>query len=159
MFHLIPAPLHRLVLRIAYRLRGRWRHLTGMPHDGISVIIRNCEDHVLLVRHSYGSGRWSLPGGGLRRGEDPEHCVRREMREELRCELEHIELFEVRERIMQGAPNRGHIFSAHIVGEPRIDGREILEAGWFRPDNPPHDTIALTRDELGRWHARYSKDS
>ena len=150
MLHLIPAPLHRLLYRIAYRLRARWRRLTHWPSAGISVIACDGEGRVLLVRHSYGSGRWALPGGGLGRTEDPVACARREMREELACELTDISLFEVVEGVIQGAPNRSYIFTARIEGEPRPDGRELLDARWFDLDELPAETVWLSRRQLER---------
>ena len=38
---------------------------------------------ILLVRNWYGSGQWQLPGGGLMRGESPEHGACREVMEEV----------------------------------------------------------------------------
>jgi hypothetical protein len=69
MFHLIPAPLHRALLRIAHRLRKRWLRLAKRATGGVTVIGLDEAGRVFLVRHSYGSGRWALPGGGLGRGE------------------------------------------------------------------------------------------
>ena len=38
--------------------------------------------HILLVRHNYGEG-WLLPGGAVRKNEDYETALRRELEEEL----------------------------------------------------------------------------
>lgn len=148
MLHLIPKPLHRLLYRVAYRLRGGWRRLTRWPGAGVSVIARDGKGRILLVRHSYGSGRWALPGGGLGRREDPEACARREMREELDCRLTDVMLFEVVEGTIQGAPDRSHILTARLEGEPRPDGREILEARWFSLDALPAEMVSLSRRQL-----------
>ena len=77
MLHLIPAPLHRALLRWAHRARKRWFRWARPRTGGVAVVGLDEGERVLLVRHSYGSGRWCLPGGGLRRGEDPERCARR----------------------------------------------------------------------------------
>jgi ADP-ribose pyrophosphatase YjhB (NUDIX family) len=69
-----------MALRWAHRLRNRWRRLVGMPLEGVSIILRNDAGEVLLVRHSYAGRRWTLPGGGVHRGEPPEQTARREMR-------------------------------------------------------------------------------
>lgn len=154
MLHLIPAPLHRQLYRLAYRARGHLRRLTGRPTAGVAVLARDDAGRVLLVRHSYGSGRWALPGGGRGRAEDPEHCARREVREELGCELADIELVEVAEGRMQGAPNTSHIFTARLVGEPRPDGRELIEARWFALDDLPEEMVRLSRFQIDRLERR-----
>lgn len=151
MLHLIPAPLHRWLYRVAYRARARWRRFSGRLSTGVSVIACDDEGRVLLVRHSYGSGRWTLPGGGRGRGENPEACVRREMREELGCALVDVALFEISHREIHGAPNRSHVFTARLDGEPRPDRREIVEAGWFALDALPADIVLASRRQLERY--------
>ncbi len=54
-----------------------------------AVIERN--DAFLLTRRPAGThlaGYWEFPGGKRHRGESPEECLRREMREELAVEVE-----------------------------------------------------------------------
>jgi ADP-ribose pyrophosphatase YjhB (NUDIX family) len=148
MFHLIPAPLHRLALRVAHRLRKHWCRLTGDAGAGVSVIGIDGQGRVLLVRHGYGSGRWSVPGGGLGRGEAPEACARREMREELGCDLEHLELVAQFEEQVYGAVHRAFVFTARFVGEPRPDGREVIETGWFPRDALPQGLAGVARRRL-----------
>ena len=148
MLHLIPAPLHRFGLRIAYRLRNRWRRLTGDAGAGVSVIAVDGQDRVLLVRHGYGSGRWSLPGGGLGRREAPEACAKREMREELGCALEDLELIAQFEEQLYGAFHRAFVFTARLASEPRPDGREVIEIGWFARDALPSGLAGPARQRL-----------
>lgn len=148
MFHLIPAPLHRLALRVAHRLRKRWCKLTGSAGAGVSVIGVDAHDRVLLVRHGYGSGRWSLPGGGLGKGEEPEACAKREMREELGCDIEDVALAARFEEQLYGAVHHAFVFTARFVGEPRPDGREVVEIGWFPLDALPQGLVSFARDRL-----------
>ena len=137
MLHLIPAPLHRALLRIAYRVRGRWRRLAKPSTAGVAVVAVDEAGRVFLVRHAYGSGRWSLPGGGLGRREDPLACARREIREELGCALEHVELAARFDEVLHGTPHRAFVFTARFAGEPRIDCRELIDSGWFALDALP----------------------
>ncbi|WP_305098412.1 NUDIX hydrolase [Croceibacterium aestuarii] len=159
MLHLIPPFLHRWLYRAAYRLRGRWRRWSKRPSQGVAVIGRDAEERILLVRHSYGSGRWALPGGGLGRREDPADCARRELREELGCDLAALELFEVVEREIQGAPNRSFIFVARIEGRPVPDGRELIAADWFAPGALPAELVYLSRRQIERFLGPQSNDS
>jgi 8-oxo-dGTP pyrophosphatase MutT (NUDIX family) len=87
---LLPAPLHRALLPLAHRLRHAWRRWRKVPIAGVSVVITNLTGDVLLLKHSYGPDVWSLPGGGLGRGEDPLAAARREVREELGITLARI---------------------------------------------------------------------
>jgi ADP-ribose pyrophosphatase YjhB (NUDIX family) len=152
--HLIPAPLHRWLYRVAYRVRARWRRFVRHESLGVSVIARDGDERILLVRHSYGSGRWALPGGGRGRREDPEACARREMREELDCALIDLAFFEVSHRKVHGASDRSHVFTARIEGEPQPDGREIIEAGWFALDALPADIVPTSLRQLERFRQR-----
>lgn len=148
MLHLIPAAWHRAALPWAHRLRKRWRRLVRRPTAGVSVVGIDAEGQVFLVRHSYGSGKWALPGGGVGRGEDPADCARREMREELGCDVEMLELAARFEETLFGAPHTAHVFTARFVGEPRIDRREIIDCGWFARDDFPADLVSFARHRL-----------
>lgn len=148
MLHLIPAPLHRLALRVAHRLRSRWRRLVKPKTAGVSVIGLDAQGRVFLVRHSYGSRRWSLPGGGLGYDEGPHACARREMREELDCALEDLVLAAQFEETLYGAPHRAWVFTARFAGEPRLDGREVIEGGWFALDDLPPDLVSFAAYRL-----------
>lgn len=137
MLHLIPVPLHRLALRVAHRLRGQVRRWLKPNLSGVSLIAVDEEGRMLLVRRSYGSGAWSLPGGGLKRGEAPEACMRRETREELGCELFALEPLAPFRENLSGAPHVAYLFVGQLAGHPRPDGREILEARFFALDALP----------------------
>lgn len=53
---------------------------------GVTAFIQD-EDRFLVVRQR-DSGRWSLVGGGVEPGEEPETALRREVREELGVDIE-----------------------------------------------------------------------
>lgn len=74
--------LHRAGYRVAYRLLTVWWFLRRPRIVGVKCLLTSGED-VLLVRHTYGPPVWDLPGGGVKRGEDPVTAAQREMGEEL----------------------------------------------------------------------------
>ena len=137
MLHLIPAPLHRAALNLAHEVRKLWWRARKPLVAGVIVIARDAEGRVLLVRHSYGSQLWTLPGGGLRKGEDPAVAAGREFFEELGCATGPLRLLGLHESTLHGAPCRMHVFAGEIAGVPTPDGREIAEARFFAVDALP----------------------
>ncbi|WP_427964755.1 NUDIX domain-containing protein [Altererythrobacter sp.] len=158
MFRLIPPPLHRLALKIAHRVRHKWRLLRKVPISGVTVIASDAQGRVLLVRHSYGSGHWALPGGGIKRGEEPQDAAHREMREEVGCLIEQVELFESFEEVISGSRHTAYLVSARLQGELRPDMREVVEARVFEPASLPRPIGSLSRTRLERWQAQIGKD-
>jgi ADP-ribose pyrophosphatase YjhB (NUDIX family) len=55
---------------------------------GVIVLIWDDDGRVLLVRNTYDPRYpWTLPGGWMHRGEQPDECARRELREETGFEI------------------------------------------------------------------------
>lgn len=115
---------------------------------GVTVIATNHHGEVLLVRHSYGPDIWSLPGGGVGRGEEARAAARREIREELGVEIVGLEPVSELAETVSGAPHVAHIYSGTLAGEPRPDRREILEARFFAIDALPQDTGRLAIERV-----------
>ena len=152
--NLLPAPLHRALLPLAHRVRHRWRRWRKAHISGVSVVITNLTGDVLLLKHSYGSDVWSLPGGGLRRGEDPMEAARREVREELGMELARIELIGTLNDVLSGSPHTAHIVAGVCDRQPRLDGREVIEARFFPSHSLPEPLGRHTRTRIAAWRAR-----
>jgi ADP-ribose pyrophosphatase YjhB (NUDIX family) len=150
----LPAALHRMALPLAHTVRHRWRRWRKTPIAGVSVIITNLGGDVLLLKHSYGPAVWSLPGGGLGKGEDPLAAARREVREELGVELARIEPVGMLEEVLSGSPHTAHIFAAVCDQRPRPDGREVIEARFFPSHSLPEPLGETTRARIAVWRAR-----
>jgi 8-oxo-dGTP pyrophosphatase MutT (NUDIX family) len=133
MLQLIPAPLHRLLYRVADRLRRRWWRIRKPRRRSVLVVAFDDSDRVLLVRHSYGPPIWALPGGGVGPDEEPAFAAAREFREELGCALANLIQIEVREHDEDGSLDLLHIFAADLAGTPAPDMREIVAVGLFDP--------------------------
>jgi ADP-ribose pyrophosphatase YjhB (NUDIX family) len=110
---------------------------------------------VLLVRHSYGSGLWALPGGAIGRGEGSADAARRELLEEVRCGVDDLAYFDTVTRNLHGARNTVAMFTGVASGVPVADGREIVEARFF-PLNDLPQPLALSTHA---WLAEYSERS
>ncbi|KZE89731.1 NUDIX hydrolase [Microbacterium sp. TNHR37B] len=109
------------------------------------AVITDGDGRVLLAHWNQGHrAAWTLPGGGLEAGEDPESAARREVREETgyRVELDGLlgidsRVIPVRERIQSGHDRPLHalrvIYRAHVVGgrlRNEVDG-STDRAEWF----------------------------
>jgi 8-oxo-dGTP pyrophosphatase MutT (NUDIX family) len=151
MFHLIPAPLHRTGLRVANALRKRWWRIRKPHLLGCRVLAFDSAGRVLLIRHSYGSHLWMPPGGGIGRGEHPLAAAARELREETGCRIDDACEVGLLDESLQGARNTVHIVAGWTADTPRPDGREVMVASFFAPDDLPDDMPAFLRDGLPQW--------
>jgi 8-oxo-dGTP pyrophosphatase MutT (NUDIX family) len=124
--------------RVAYQLARVYWFVVRPTKSGVKCMITR-GDEVLLVRHTYGDrNAWELPGGGVKRGEEPLAAARREMQEELGLAIDgwrelgdFFAFYEHRNDTM-------HCFHATVDGvSPVIDRVEIAEARWFAIDRPP----------------------
>jgi 8-oxo-dGTP pyrophosphatase MutT (NUDIX family) len=159
MLHLIPAPIHRRLYRVAYLARSAWWRTLKPTVHGCRVVALDEVGRVLLIRQSYGPRHWVTPGGSIERGEDPVATARRELAEETGCALSDArKVAQVLERPM-GAYNEVHVVVGMGSGPLRPDRREVDEAAWFAPDALPHDVAPRIRAGLADWIAAYRSGS
>jgi 8-oxo-dGTP pyrophosphatase MutT (NUDIX family) len=138
------------VLRGAYAgLRVYW-FLARPEVHGVKCVITK-DDHVLLVRHTYGGREWDLPGGRTRRDEPAVSTARREMQEELGVVIdEWAPLGEVVGEI-EYRRDRMQCFQAEIRdGSLRIDRGELAAVEWFPRHALPAEVGRYVREILGR---------
>ena len=80
----VPAGLRRWTLRIT---NARFTVTAGS-------VIFNQQGQVLLLKHRFRAGSgWGLPGGFIKRGEQPLDALRRELEEEIALKIENAEVF------------------------------------------------------------------
>lgn len=136
----MPVAIQRLLYRLAAPIAHVFWALRRAELRGAKALLVRDSREVLLVRHTYGDrGAWNLPGGLLRRAEDPRMGAVREVREELGLEL----AGEARELCVRDLRFPGHVDRVHYfvwaVGEQPVSPRpaEIAEARWFELGRPP----------------------
>ncbi len=151
MLRLIPAPLHRVALRLAHAMRKRWWRWRRPELEAAAVLAFDLADRVLLVRLSYGSGMWTLPTGGVDRGETPEQAARRELREEAGCSAQAMRALGVDEGMLHGATHRVHVFASSVREPVAADGREVIEARFFPLGALPDPVSGATVRRLEMW--------
>jgi 8-oxo-dGTP pyrophosphatase MutT (NUDIX family) len=151
MLQLIPPRLHRAALRLAHAIRKRWWRLARVRLNGCRVVARDPDGRVLLVRHSYGSGRWMLPGGGITRGEDALAAAARELREETGCRMTGARLAEQIDEPLAGTINQVQVVIGLTTDQPKADGRELIDAWFFAPDALPENLANGLAEALPGW--------
>ena len=152
---MIPRVLHRAALRLAHRLRHRWRKVVKAHIAGVSVFVTDLEGRLLLVRHSYGPGGWALPGGGMKRGEAAEAAAQREVAEEVGCRIEGARVLERIEETLSGSPHTAWLVAGRTLDRPTPDKREILEARFFPTHSLPEPLTPLTRRRIEAWKGKW----
>lgn len=145
------AALHRRTLRIAHALRHRWRRWRGVPLEGVTMIARNLQGDLLMVRLSYAEAGWSFPGGGAKRGESMADAALRELAEETGCTASKPVLVGQMEETVSGSPHTAHIYACVTTSAPQPDRREVVEARFFPAHSLPHPMTPRTQARLALW--------
>jgi ADP-ribose pyrophosphatase YjhB (NUDIX family) len=126
---------------------------------GATAIAEDEQGRVLLVRHSYMRG-WSLPGGGVGRGEPPEVAVVRELAEEVGLtesdSPEFIGLYTRKVAWFSNVIALYRLRNARIAFRPNLEVREIL---FCDPASPPQDTQPGTRRRLAELTGKTPRSS
>lgn len=120
-----------------------------------SVVVRNDEGEVLLVRSSRWSDKWTLPGGQLRPGEPMFSAAARAVREQTGLVVLPLAKFGAGELIRSLDYHRAaHFLHLDIVGdtvagELDLDEEQVDEARWFAlPEALKADLAAPHREVL-----------
>lgn len=92
-------------------------------------------DHILLVQGWHSTGKWSLPGGGLRAGEVREHGALRELQEEIGLTLTASQLQPLVSSMYHnhGLSCMCHYFIVMMPEQVAVQVRfpEIIDAKWL----------------------------
>ena len=118
-------------LRLAYWAYVGWLILKGHRWESAAVAVWH-DGKVLKVRHSYRRG-WSLPGGAVRRGEDPRFAACREVREEVGLNIHPDDLILITNT--QSGSRGYHLYECRLDQRPQINTNnwEIVEARFLNP--------------------------
>jgi 8-oxo-dGTP pyrophosphatase MutT (NUDIX family) len=157
LLRLLPAPLHHVLLTAASRLLRIWRRWSGHRPPGCAMIVHDHEGKVLLVRHSYiEPDTWMLPSGRLGRGEPPLSAAAREVHEEVDIDAISVDMIEYEDVAYWGIAHQTYIVGARTAAPAKPDGREIIAAKFFDPEELPENTSLPTVERLKRWRFRRS---
>ncbi|MEA2375093.1 MAG: hypothetical protein QOD53_1556 [Thermoleophilaceae bacterium] len=131
-------PLLRLVFRVGFRVLRVWWLVARPTKRGVKCVLTRGDHEILLVRHTYGPDTWELPGGGVKRREDPLVAARREIHEELGLDIEDWTFLGDLFARIDHKRDRLWCFTSEIGdGRPELDRAEIAAADWFSRDGLP----------------------
>ena len=135
-------------------------HAATLPASGLLLhnshrtrVLLMVGSEVLLIKTSFGYQRWSLPGGGIKRGEDPRRCAVREVAEETGVKIKSQDLTELsvvrlpKER--RWPKQELHFYFIKLPKKPNVSIKrplEIMEIQWFPLSGLPQDR-STTVDE------------
>jgi 8-oxo-dGTP pyrophosphatase MutT (NUDIX family) len=132
--------LLRVYRRLPRAIRRRFIRVVAPSYTvGAICVIERPDGAVLLVRQVY-RNHWGIPGGLLKRGEDPTDAARREVFEEVGIAIELVGEPAV---VVDSDPQRIDIvYRAHPVTLSELEhirprSPEIREVRWFSPDSLP----------------------
>jgi 8-oxo-dGTP diphosphatase len=148
--HQPPAGIGRLIGPDGVVQRVRPAAYAWCERDGCVLLVR-------VAPRGPGGGQWTVPGGGLRFGEDPSSGMVREVAEETGLDVVPGELLGVRSAVIEPSDTvSGH--RIHTVG---ILYRGVVAGGTLRDEAhgstdlarwvPRHEADALPLTDLGRW--------
>jgi 8-oxo-dGTP diphosphatase len=132
------------------------------PLVGVGGFIHK-DGKVLLIKRKFepNKGKWSLPGGLLEVGEDPEEAAKREVREEVGLGVVVEGLLQVANEVIRddSARIKYHFVLIDYLMRPvgdQITLNEESEAfGWFEPSAVDRlDTTKNTRLIVGKYVSR-----
>lgn len=123
---------------------------------GVTAVVRNDADEVLLVRRS-DFGHWALVSGILEPGEQPAAGLLREIEEETGVVAQVEALAAVWSMPEVTYPNGDRaqyldlcFLARHVAGEARVNDDESVAVGWFAPHRLPADLNERSRFRLER---------
>lgn len=109
---------------------------------GVTGIIFNDKNEVLLFKHKYRGNSWSLPGGYIKSGEHPKEGLEREIKEESGLIVSADERIKI--RTDRETARLDITYLGTFMGGEFTPSKEVSEAKFFAFDKLP----LLSRDQL-----------
>lgn len=102
---------------------------------GVTGIIFNEKNEILLFKHTYRAHQWSLPGGYLKSGEHPMEGLEREIKEESGLIVSVDD--SLKTRTDRGTARLDICYTGALIGGDFSPTHEVSEFGFFDMNNLP----------------------
>ena len=102
---------------------------------GVTGVILNERNEILLFKHTYRSHSWSLPGGYLKTGEHPREGLEREIKEESGLVVSVDENLKI--RTDRDTARLDICYTGVLIGGDFTPTHEVSEYGFFAMDKLP----------------------
>jgi len=102
---------------------------------GVTGIIFNDKNEILLFKHTYRSHAWSLPGGYLKSGEHPREALEREIKEESGLVVSVDD--SLKTRTDRDTARLDMCYIGVLIGGDFTPTHEVSEYGFFAQDKLP----------------------
>lgn len=102
---------------------------------GVTGIIFNNKNEILLFKHTYRQHSWSLPGGYMKSGEHPAEALEREIKEESGLVVSVDKSFKT--RTDRTSSRLDLCYTGVLIGGEFIKSEEVSEHGFFSQDKMP----------------------
>jgi len=102
---------------------------------GVTGIIFNDKDEILLFKHTYRQHAWSLPGGYVKSGEHPKEALEREIKEESNLVVSADT--QLKTRTDRESARLDMCYMGVFIGGEFSPSKEVSEYGFFPQENMP----------------------
>src|SRR5574337_2115440 len=110
---------------------------TAEDQSNLCVVLRGGEQGLEALLVADEKGRWSIPGGHAKEGENQKQAAQREVKEETGLDVEPEPLYWAR-HVARGPGRSINLFSATVQGgdDARPGGGDVTEVKWMPVTNP-----------------------